>query len=168
MRIEVHFESGGFWALKPEWNDLVHRSCCDSVFLTWEWQSTWWKHLGEGDLLLLGFAPRAGRLVGIAPLFYVQDERSNGGARCGLPRCIRLFGSHRRGGAGGCRLSRLAGLFGRRGAGVGRVGPVQYPPGLADLCPAARVGRGARLPDRWWRSRMSVRSSNCRQPGTSI
>jgi CelD/BcsL family acetyltransferase involved in cellulose biosynthesis len=70
MRIESHFESGGFWALKPEWNELVHRSCCDTVFLTWEWLHTWWDHLGDGDLLLLGFrADDDGRLVGIAPLF---------------------------------------------------------------------------------------------------
>jgi CelD/BcsL family acetyltransferase involved in cellulose biosynthesis len=75
MRIEAHFESGGFWALRPEWNDLVHRGCCDTVFLTWEWQSTWWKHLGEGDLLLLGFrAESDGRLIGIAPLFYTQTD----------------------------------------------------------------------------------------------
>ncbi len=70
MRIEVHFESDGFWALKPEWNDLLQRSCCNTLFLTWEWQSTWWKHLGEGSLLLLGFRSEDdGRLVGIAPLF---------------------------------------------------------------------------------------------------
>jgi CelD/BcsL family acetyltransferase involved in cellulose biosynthesis len=75
MRIEVHFESGGFWALKPEWNDLVHRGCCDTLFLAWEWQSTWWKHLGEGELLLLGFrADDDGRLVGIAPLFRTQSD----------------------------------------------------------------------------------------------
>ena len=75
MRIEAHFESGGFWALRPEWNDLVHRGCCDTVFLTWEWQSTWWKHLGEGELLLLGFrAEDDGRLIGIAPLFYTQTD----------------------------------------------------------------------------------------------
>ncbi len=75
MRIEAHFESGGFWALKPEWNDLVRRSCCDTLFLTWEWQSTWWKHLGEGSLLLLGFrAVDDGRLVGIAPLFHTQTD----------------------------------------------------------------------------------------------
>jgi CelD/BcsL family acetyltransferase involved in cellulose biosynthesis len=75
MRVEYHFESAGFWALKPEWNDLVHRSCCDTLFLTWEWQSTWWKHLGEGDLLLLGFrADDDGRLVGIAPLFHTQTD----------------------------------------------------------------------------------------------
>jgi CelD/BcsL family acetyltransferase involved in cellulose biosynthesis len=69
----MHFETGGFWALKPEWNELVRRSCCDTLFLTWEWQSTWWKHLGEGGLRLVGFrADGDGRLVGIAPLFHTQ------------------------------------------------------------------------------------------------
>jgi CelD/BcsL family acetyltransferase involved in cellulose biosynthesis len=71
MRIEYHFVSAGFAALQPEWNDLVRRSCCDTLFLTWEWQSTWWQHLGEGDLLLLGFRVD-GRLVGIAPLFRTE------------------------------------------------------------------------------------------------
>jgi CelD/BcsL family acetyltransferase involved in cellulose biosynthesis len=75
MRIEYHFEGAGFSALKPEWNDLVHRSCCDALFLTWEWQSTWWKHLGEGDLVLLGFRGDDGHLVGIAPLFHTQSDK---------------------------------------------------------------------------------------------
>ena len=75
MRTEVHFEAGGFWALKPEWNDLVRRSSSDTLFLTWEWQSTWWKHLGEGSLLLLGFRHGDdGRLAGIAPLFRKDAE----------------------------------------------------------------------------------------------
>ena len=75
MRIEVHFESGGFWALKPEWNELLHRSCCDTLFLTWEWQSTWWKHLGDGNLLLLGLrGGDDGRLVGIAPLYHAETD----------------------------------------------------------------------------------------------
>lgn len=75
MRIEYHFADGGFSALRPEWNDLLHRSCCDTIFLTWEWQSTWWRHLGEGNLLLLGFrADGDGRLVGIAPLFHTHPD----------------------------------------------------------------------------------------------
>jgi len=75
MRIEFHYESGGFYALKPEWNPLLHRSRSDRIFLTWEWQSTWWKHLGEGDLVLLGFrADDDGRLVGIAPFFRTQSD----------------------------------------------------------------------------------------------
>jgi CelD/BcsL family acetyltransferase involved in cellulose biosynthesis len=77
MRIERHFQSEGFWALKPEWNDLLRRSYYDNLFLTWEWQSTWWKHLGEGDLVLLGFrGGEDGRLVGIAPLFRADDGGS--------------------------------------------------------------------------------------------
>jgi CelD/BcsL family acetyltransferase involved in cellulose biosynthesis len=74
MRIEAHFESGGFAALKPEWNDLVQQSCFDTLFLTWEWQSTWWRHLGEGSLLLLGFRQDDGRLVGLAPLFLAPGD----------------------------------------------------------------------------------------------
>jgi len=75
MRIEFHFETGGFSALRPEWNALLHRSCCDTLFLTWEWQSTWWKHLGKDDLVLLGFrGDDDGRLVGIAPLFHTQTD----------------------------------------------------------------------------------------------
>jgi CelD/BcsL family acetyltransferase involved in cellulose biosynthesis len=75
MRIEVHYEGGGFSALKPEWDALLGRSRCDTLFLTWEWQSTWWKHLGEGKLLLLGFrAEDDGRLIGIAPLFHFSTE----------------------------------------------------------------------------------------------
>ena len=72
MRIEAHFEGGGFAALGPEWNELLHKSCCDRIFSTWQWQETWWKHLGEGELLLLGFRHDDGRLVGIAPLFYAK------------------------------------------------------------------------------------------------
>jgi CelD/BcsL family acetyltransferase involved in cellulose biosynthesis len=75
MQIEFHFQEGGFAALKPEWNDLVRRSCCDTLFLTWEWHYTWWKHLGEGDLLLLGFRHEEdGRLAGIAPMFRTDTE----------------------------------------------------------------------------------------------
>ena len=77
MRIEVHYESGGFSALKPEWNALLGRSRSDALFLTWEWQSTWWKHLGDGRLLLLGFrAEEDGRLVGIAPLFWSKTDQA--------------------------------------------------------------------------------------------
>jgi CelD/BcsL family acetyltransferase involved in cellulose biosynthesis len=85
MQIEHHFESGGFAALKPEWNDLLHRSSCNTLFLTWEWQSTWWRHLGRGDLLLLGFRTGDGRLVGIAPLFHTQTD--DGQARLSTVGC---------------------------------------------------------------------------------
>lgn len=74
MRVEAHFETGGFAALRPEWNDLLHSSCCETIFLTWQWQTTWWQHLGEGSLLLLGFRADDRRLVGLAPLYYDSSD----------------------------------------------------------------------------------------------
>ncbi len=84
MRVEAHFHSGGFAALRPEWNQLLHESCCDTIFLTWQWQTTWWKHLGEGELLLLGFRSEDGRLVGLAPLYYDNSDPDR--------RIVRMIG----------------------------------------------------------------------------
>ena len=76
MTLSVHsyHDIGGFDALADEWNDLLHRSPADTIFLTLEYQRTWWQHLGEGDLLIL--AVRDGEeLVGIAPLFAVVNPQ---------------------------------------------------------------------------------------------
>jgi len=60
----------GFEALQAEWNSLLKRSRFNSIFLTYEWQTTWWESLGQGDLWILAFrCPQSGELVGIAPLF---------------------------------------------------------------------------------------------------
>ena len=60
----------GFAALADEWNGLLARSRFDTLFLTHEWQTTWWHQLGEGDLWIVAFRqPESGRLVGIAPLY---------------------------------------------------------------------------------------------------
>ena len=74
MKIEVYRDSSAFDTLKPEWNALVERSATRSVFLTWEWQAIWWKHLGEGELRLLTLRDDEGRLAGIAPLCRVTSQ----------------------------------------------------------------------------------------------
>ena len=80
MTLSVHsyYDAGGFEVLAGEWNDLLHRSAADTIFLTLEFQRTWWHRLGEGELLIL--AVRDGEeLVGIAPLFATinsQEERA--------------------------------------------------------------------------------------------
>jgi len=67
VNTEVYTDATGFAALRQEWNPLLRNSVSDTLFLTWEWQSTWWKHLGEGQLYLV--AVRDGsRLSGIAPM----------------------------------------------------------------------------------------------------
>lgn len=76
MTLSVHSyrDTGGFEALAGEWNDLLHRSPADTIFLTLEYQRTWWRHLGEGDLLILAVRDDE-ELVGIAPLFAVVNPQ---------------------------------------------------------------------------------------------
>jgi CelD/BcsL family acetyltransferase involved in cellulose biosynthesis len=55
--------------LSPKlWNDLLSAGGSDIIFMTWEWQSTWWKDFGRGKLLL-GVAEKNGNPITIAPLF---------------------------------------------------------------------------------------------------
>lgn len=74
MDLTLYRDENGFETLKGEWNDLLHRSRFDTIFLTWEWQTTWWRHLGaqRGPLYLLA-ARQAGRLVGILPFYSTED-----------------------------------------------------------------------------------------------
>ena len=74
LSIHSYYDAGGFETLAGEWNDLLHRSAADTIFLTLEYQRTWWRYLGEGDLLIL--AVRDGvELVGIAPLFAITNPQ---------------------------------------------------------------------------------------------
>lgn len=73
MKTQVYTDAAGFAALHEEWNPLLHHSVSDTIFLTWEWQSTWWEHLGEGELYLV--AVRDGsQLSGIAPLYLTTSD----------------------------------------------------------------------------------------------
>lgn len=72
--LTLYNERSGFDALQPEWNALLARSCFNSIFLTWEWQTTWWDSLGPGELLLLAWRDESGDLIGIAPLFLDEED----------------------------------------------------------------------------------------------
>ena len=50
------------------WNELASKGSSDVVFLTPEWQRTWWETFAPGKLMLLA-AEREGRTVAIAPFF---------------------------------------------------------------------------------------------------
>jgi CelD/BcsL family acetyltransferase involved in cellulose biosynthesis len=54
--------------LEEEWRALIDRAPDATLFQTWEWQSTWWRHYGHGRLWVLT-AREAGSLVGLAPLY---------------------------------------------------------------------------------------------------
>lgn len=72
LTINAYYDETGFEALAGEWNDLLHRSAADTVFLTYEFQRTWWQCLGAGELVILAVRDE-GELVGIAPLFAVAS-----------------------------------------------------------------------------------------------
>ena len=65
-----------FEALRPEWNELLARSRCQSVFLTWEWLNAWWRHIGSrtSQLGILTIRIPSGRLVGIGPFCITRSD----------------------------------------------------------------------------------------------
>lgn len=84
MDLNLYTDEAGFAALQGEWNRLLQSSRSDTIFLTWEWQSTWWHHVGaaRGPLYLLAIR-QDGRLVGLCPLYRTVED--------GL-RCLQVVG----------------------------------------------------------------------------
>lgn len=73
MQIEWFSDAAVFARLESEWNALLADSVSNTIFLTNEWQRTWWHHLGSGELRVITFREEDGTLVGIAPLFAATD-----------------------------------------------------------------------------------------------
>src|SRR5687767_3376213 len=57
----------GFEQLGDEWRQLQRHSTSRSLFLTWEWLFTWWKHLSAARRLMILVVRRHGRITAIAP-----------------------------------------------------------------------------------------------------
>ena len=78
MTLQVYRDADSLETFSSEWNTLLKHSAADTLFLTIEFQRTWWHHLGEGELRIIAVREGA-RLVGIAPLFVntgPQGERA--------------------------------------------------------------------------------------------
>jgi len=77
MQITVYEDSSAFELLRDEWNVLLQRSATNEVFLTWEWQSTWWETFQAGELMIVAVRTPDGRLAGLAPWFvhHIGGER---------------------------------------------------------------------------------------------
>src|SRR6266849_3250659 len=48
VKTTIHRSPDSFDALRSEWNVLLKQSPSDLLFLTWEFQKTWWDHFGAG------------------------------------------------------------------------------------------------------------------------
>ena len=78
MQRSVFHDDTVFEAIpREEWNALLASSATDVVFLTWEWQSAWWKHIRPGEVFSLVYRDEAGDLAGIIPLFRFENERGD-------------------------------------------------------------------------------------------
>ena len=78
MRVESVTTQAGFDALQAEWQALLQRSAANTIFLTWEWISSWWASYGRGkELLVLVARDASGTCQGIAP-FYAEPYRQMG------------------------------------------------------------------------------------------
>ncbi len=70
LKLIIERDASGFDALRVAWNELLAQSQTHTIFLSWEWQTTWWRHWGTDELYLLHWHDEeSGRLLGIAPLF---------------------------------------------------------------------------------------------------
>ncbi len=69
-------DENDFSAIRSEWNALLASSRSNSVFLTWEWLFTWWRHFQnpKRELMVICARDQSGTLKGILPLF---KEREN-------------------------------------------------------------------------------------------
>jgi len=72
MRVHVHATADAFEVLAGQWNALLQCSAADTLFLTNEWQTVWWRELGDGELRILAIYDDDA-LVGLAPLFFAPN-----------------------------------------------------------------------------------------------
>jgi len=67
VKTELYTESSVFDILKEDWRELIDKSSANELFLTCQWQSTWWSHFGKDKALrLVTFRQGKGDLLGLA------------------------------------------------------------------------------------------------------
>ncbi len=70
MKIVSYEDDTLFSELRDEWDDLLHDSAADWIFLTHDWQSSWWQTYHPGSIWALALRDDGtGQLLGIAPWF---------------------------------------------------------------------------------------------------
>jgi CelD/BcsL family acetyltransferase involved in cellulose biosynthesis len=77
IAVETLSDTGRLESARAEWEELLQASDSDGLFLSWDWLSTWWRHLGAGRLLSVLVLRAAGQVVGLAP-FLASRRRVSG------------------------------------------------------------------------------------------
>ncbi len=66
--VTVVRDPAAFPALAADWDALLARAACDTVFLTWDWLTSWWEVYGGDIAPCIVCVREDGRLVAAAPL----------------------------------------------------------------------------------------------------
>lgn len=74
MQTKIYTDLNGFYELAREWDDLVLRTEKPLLFMRYVYQSTWWRYLGNDQLILVAIRTDEGKLVGLAPLYLKLDS----------------------------------------------------------------------------------------------
>lgn len=75
MHVTLYTKPTAFDLLAGEWQNLMGRAVTAPIFMTPEYQKTWWEHLGVGDLNILAVRePESQQLIGLAPLLIDNGE----------------------------------------------------------------------------------------------
>jgi CelD/BcsL family acetyltransferase involved in cellulose biosynthesis len=67
-----------FDRLKPVWKTLVAQTDTDNVFLTFEWNRSWWRVYGQSHRLYLLVVASQGRIIGLAPFMVTESTGLTG------------------------------------------------------------------------------------------
>ena len=77
VEVAESFEHAFDQLINPEeWDTLLSKAQSNVVFLTRQWQQTWWNHFGTPancQLHLLILREEGGTLVGVAPIFVATE-----------------------------------------------------------------------------------------------
>lgn len=68
MKAVIIREISEFKKLEKDWNFILSNSSIENVFLTFEWQFSWWQHFKHRYLLYIILVLDKNQIVGIAPL----------------------------------------------------------------------------------------------------
>ncbi|MFN8456069.1 MAG: GNAT family N-acetyltransferase [Anaerolineae bacterium] len=74
MQTTVYTDPSAFDLLAGEWDSLLQRSVSAPFFMRHLYQRSWWRYLGNDDLMIITVRNEAGELVGLAPLYGTTNE----------------------------------------------------------------------------------------------
>jgi CelD/BcsL family acetyltransferase involved in cellulose biosynthesis len=79
-----------FLKLEECWNRLLESSATNSIYMTFEWMTAWWRHFHKGRDLFVLLVKEAGQVIAIAPLMITTQSF------CGIRlRMVKFLGTGR-------------------------------------------------------------------------